>query len=537
MLFPSLYLLAFLFAESLASPIAAGHILSFNNSLDGRLKLGVPFARACFAVAPHVAGSRNDQECQDIVNGYLDHDVRLAAFGGYMNTEWETCQATGEGCLLNPSNTSAHTGVCRQGSVPSFYIEIETAADRIHIVVKNTGHDYTGRSSGPGTLALWVRSTLYFTLFNYTRNFVSSGCKAIPVPAITIGAGVTHGTVYQFAEKMNITIPGGGDATVGASGGYLQLEFELVTPDGKHVIANSCQNPDLLFALRGGGHGFGVVLKATVKVLPKLTMTTANHSTEVIEFMVLNALSYADQGWNGYIVPTSSIILTSPLQTLEKATQSLASFRMFIEGIGGTFELSSDPSWLSFFNRVLVPVGVPVGVGYVTSSRLIPTSSFTTAAGRDELIKGLLQLFRTPDTIPVVFMVAPHYFKDAGGTSVTDAWRTSLWHVTSSAILPTTGVISVYRKLTKSMDVLRKISPTSGAYANEADVYEPNFSQSFWGSHYDRLLTIKRKYDPDHLLDCWHCGTFCLSSKLYLTSPLVDWKGMDDPRYSCYPRI
>lgn len=50
-----------------------------------------------------------------------------------------------------------------------------------------------------------------------------------------------------------------------------QLQFEVVTPDGAHRLANACTNSDLFFALRGGGGGtFGVVLGVTMKALPKL---------------------------------------------------------------------------------------------------------------------------------------------------------------------------------------------------------------------------------------------------------------------------
>ena len=46
------------------------------------------------------------------------------------------------------------------------------------------------------------------------------------------------------------------------------LEAKVVTADGKVVIANECNNPDLFFALRGGGHGFGVVVSLTMRTHP-----------------------------------------------------------------------------------------------------------------------------------------------------------------------------------------------------------------------------------------------------------------------------
>ena len=46
------------------------------------------------------------------------------------------------------------------------------------------------------------------------------------------------------------------------------LEAEVVTADGDVKIANSCTNPDLFWALKGGGGGFGVVTRVTLRTHP-----------------------------------------------------------------------------------------------------------------------------------------------------------------------------------------------------------------------------------------------------------------------------
>ena len=72
------------------------------------------------------------------------------------------------------------------------------------------------------------------------------------------------------------------------------------------------------------------------------------------------------------------------------------------------------------------------------------------------------------------------------------------------------------------MDAMRAITPGSGAYMSEGDVYEPDPIGSFWGQkNHDRLLKLKRELDPDSLLSCFTC---------------VGWD-KSHPRYRCYPEV
>lgn len=84
-------------------------------------------------------------------------------------------------------------------------------------------------------------------------------------------------------------------ATVAVSGGWGQnggygpftsqhglgvdqwLEVKIVTPDGKLRVANEVTNPDLFWAIRGGGGGtFGVVVESTWKAYPVVPITGFN---------------------------------------------------------------------------------------------------------------------------------------------------------------------------------------------------------------------------------------------------------------------
>src|SRR5262249_3972865 len=60
-------------------------------------------------------------------------------------------------------------------------------------------------------------------------------------------------------------------------------------------------------------------------------------------------------------------------------------------------------------------------------------------------------------------------------------------------------------RVSAAMKIIRTATPGMGAYVNEADYFEPDWQQSFWGDSYARLLEIKQRYDPDRLFWCHHC--------------------------------
>jgi hypothetical protein len=39
----------------------------------------------------------------------------------------------------------------------------------------------------------------------------------------------------------------------------------------------------------------------------------------------------------------------------------------------------------------------------------------------------------------------------------------------------------------------------------QGNAYEPNFQQSFYGTNYPRLVSIKKQLDPDHMFWCLSC--------------------------------
>lgn len=57
--------------------------------------------------------------------------------------------------------------------------------------------------------------------------------------------------------------------------------------------------------------------------------------------------------------------------------------------------------------------------------------------------------------------------------------------------------------------MVEEFTPTGGAYFNEAHPWTSDWREAWWGlENYERLVEIKKKYDPDNLLTCWKCVGF-----------------------------
>jgi FAD binding domain/Berberine and berberine like len=111
-----------------------------------------------------------------------------------------------------------------------------------------------------------------------------------------IAGGCLLGSIDTATQKAGLVFPSGVVSHTGASGlilgggtGWLTRRFglscdnvesfTLVTADGSLVHANSKENPDLFWALRGGGGNFGVVTEFELKLHPLTSVVLAEGLT------------------------------------------------------------------------------------------------------------------------------------------------------------------------------------------------------------------------------------------------------------------
>jgi hypothetical protein len=94
--------------------------------------------------------------------------------------------------------------------------------------------------------------------------------------------------------------------------------------------------------------------------------------------------------------------------------------------------------------------------------------------------------------------------------SMNPTWRDTLTHLIVVSSFPDGSpqslIDAVYRDVTYNKTAaLRKLSPDTGAYFNEADSYEVDWQKSFFGENYGKLRRLKEKYDPENVLWCRRC--------------------------------
>ncbi|HLI03831.1 MAG TPA: FAD-dependent oxidoreductase, partial [Terracidiphilus sp.] len=191
----------------------------------------------------------------------------------------------------HPALTQSSGWIDAWRSEPSAYVvAVESASDvsavvrfaakhKLRLVVKGGGHSYLGASNAPDSLLIWTRRMNQIRLHDA---FVPNGSKTDPVPAVSVGAGCIWLHVYDaVTTKAGRYVQGGGCTTVGVAGlvqgggfgsfskGFGMaaaslLEAEIVTADGQVRVVNEGRDPDLFWALKGGGGGtFGVVTRLT----------------------------------------------------------------------------------------------------------------------------------------------------------------------------------------------------------------------------------------------------------------------------------
>jgi hypothetical protein len=248
-----------------------------NDTLSGALLKPPPPAAACHPDQP----SFNSTACAIIQAGWTTWDFHVENPLSSALNNWNN-----DSCLPMPNAPCSSEGypvyVVNATTVKQVTAAVNFARDNnIRLNVKGSSHDFLGRSVAPNSLSIWTHHMKGIRVHDSFRSQGPLCFEDYAGSAITIRAGVTHGEAFAEANKHNLMIHVAGAPTVGF-GGYITggghsvlslkyglaadavLQLTIVTPDGKLRMVNECSEPDLFWALRGGGGAtFGVIVDFT----------------------------------------------------------------------------------------------------------------------------------------------------------------------------------------------------------------------------------------------------------------------------------
>jgi hypothetical protein len=237
-----------------------------NRQVEGRLiKVRSPLA-ACVGSSPDACA----QVFKELKNPYyLGDEVGLTQSLGWVGA-WTSKPSVYAVAARTTQDVVAAVNFARKNN--------------LRLVVKGGGHSYQGTSNAADSLLIWTRHMNAIVMHDA---FVGAGCagQVEPQPAVSIEAGAYWRQAYDAVTTKGGRYVQGGCMTVGVAGlvlgggfgsysktyglaGANLIEAEVVTADGEVRIANACSNPDLFWALKGGGGGFGVVTRVTLRTHP-----------------------------------------------------------------------------------------------------------------------------------------------------------------------------------------------------------------------------------------------------------------------------
>ncbi|RAK98119.1 putative isoamyl alcohol oxidase [Aspergillus ibericus CBS 121593] len=257
---------------------------ALNASINHQLLSTVPVASSCWAGNPFGSSVSCSAVKEDWANAaWQSRFPESIDYPVYANNS----------CL--PPNASGYLAErgCTIGGMPQYIVNatseeqiataVKWASERnIRIVIKGTGHDLNGRSSGAFALSIWTYHLRKLERNSAWRHPTTNASEDVYI----VGSGQQWGNVLNLALEQGRVVTTGQDPSVGL-GGYIQggghgpisrtyglaashvLQMRVVTTTGQILVANDAENQDLFWALRGGGPGlYGVVTEYVIRHHP-----------------------------------------------------------------------------------------------------------------------------------------------------------------------------------------------------------------------------------------------------------------------------
>jgi FAD/FMN-containing dehydrogenase len=441
-----------------------------------------------------------------------------------MSSARETLRREFGGDIIEPggadygsaSRSVLHSGrpalVLRPGSVGDVRSAVGFAATSgLMLSVRGGGHGFAGFGTNDGGVVIDLSRLAKVEILDKERHLVR------------IGGGATWGQVAAALAPHGLAISSGDTKSVGVGGltltggiGWQVRKYglaldnvvaaEVVTAGGVVVRASAAENPELFWAIRGGGGNFGIVTAFDFQAHP-----TTDVFFGKIAFPGSEAASVL-RGWADYLrtAPdelTSTVAVANPL-----AGGPDAPVEIYVAFDGDDPELAAraidpirrlgtvtgDDVALESYADTLEDGGTPPpGIRFVPRSAFVDTESVSA-------VLQLLAAVRATERSPFIAVRSV-----GGAVSRVPVDATAFPHRRAELLVVTlaAGPQPVVEAARPALDALwTELAPhVNGVYANFlASATAEDVAAIYPAETYRRLVAVKRRYDPANLFAANH---------------------------------
>ncbi|RWK26469.1 FAD-binding oxidoreductase [Mesorhizobium sp.] len=387
--------------------------------------------------------------------------------------------------------------------------------NKLLVSVRGGGHNIAGSAVCDGGLMIDL------SLMKSVR--VDVGAKRA-----WVGPGATLADVDRETQAFGLALPTGINSTTGIAGltlgggfGWITRKFgltidnlvsaDVVTADGKLLRASQSENPDLFWALRGGGGNFGVVtafefqlhrfgpqvlsglvvhpLAEAGKVLKEYREALETAPDELTCWVVMRQappLPFLPAEWHGKEVLVLAMCYCGDIQAGEEATRKLRAIGTPIADVVG---LNPFTGWQQAFDPLLAPGARNYWKSHDFTELSDGAIEATTAA-----------IARLPG--PECEVIFGHVGGVAGRVK-TDATafpqRSSHFVMNVHARWREPAMDKACIDWARSIYDATRPYAVGTAYVNFMPEDETDRVEAAYGDNYRRLLEIKQRYDPQNL--------------------------------------
>jgi FAD/FMN-containing dehydrogenase len=437
-------------------------------------------------------------------------------------TGWEGLSKTIGGPVLLPDNpqfgsAKAVFNTNYNGSSPAAIVTPTSAADvqkamafaatnNLKVAPRSGGHSYTGASTANGAMVFDLRQ-------------LPGGLDYDPASGhVTATPATRLWDLHQALAAQGRGIPTGTCPTVGAAGhalgGGLGAQSRhagllsdaltaatVVLPGGQAVNASAAENPDLFWALRGGGGGnFGVATSLTFATFPTADadVVNLNFPQESFAQMLVGWQSWlrtADQSMWALADSTTDATGTHPRIMATGPVGSGSSMATAITKAVGAQPVSTDShtfNYLDLVKYLAVDNLNPAPVGYVGGSDVFPVINAGAAQGIAAAVNAfpagagrMLAIMHTLDGALATVGQSATAFPWRGQSALVQ------WYIENNG-----SPAAAANWLSTAHQAVQAYS--AGGYVNYLEAGQP--PSRYFGPNLTKLSAVRQKYDPNRVM-------------------------------------